>query len=337
MARRADAVCPAAPEAMHPSLDPAGLPGTRSLLTALVLACLLPAVLGATLLFGHEYRAGRANLDRDTVQTARALAQAMDNQLLTAQAIGQVLATSAVLADGDLTTFHRRAREAVAAAGSVAHVVLIDPQLRQVLNTAADYGAPLPGPPDPDSARRVFTGGQAVISDLQFSELFQRPVVGVEVPVVLEGRTAYALRVGLLARQLDGLFKAQGLPPDWVAGVLDSTGTIVARTHAADQFVGHKASAQLLRAMNAFTAGTTEAVTRDGIPVLSSYSCSPVTRWCVAIGIPRQALLGGLARTLATLAAGVALLLALGWLLARRVGNRIARSVEALTGPATAS
>ncbi|WP_051244709.1 hybrid sensor histidine kinase/response regulator [Azohydromonas australica] len=321
---------------MHPRLDPAGLPGTRSLLTSLVLACLLPAVLGATLLFGHEYQAGRANLDRNTVQTARALTQAVDNQLLTAQAIGQVLATSAVLAHGDLAAFHRRAREAVAVGGPVSNVVLIDPQLRQVLNTAVDYGGPLPGPPNPDSARRVFAGGRAVISDLQFSELFQRPVIGVEVPVVLEGRTAYALRVSLLAQQLDGLLKAQGLPPEWVAGVLDGSGTIVARTHAADQFVGHKATAQLLQAMVASAAGTTEAVTREGIPVLSSYSCSPVTKWCVAIGIPRQALLGGLARTLSTLAAGVALLLALGWVLARRVGNRIARSVEALTGPATA-
>ncbi|WP_298236030.1 response regulator [uncultured Azohydromonas sp.] len=321
---------------MHPRLDPPGLPGTRSLLTALVLACLLPAVLGATLLFGHEYRAGRDNLDRDTVQTARALTQAMDNQLLTAQAIGQVLASSAVLAQGDLATFHRRARDAVAAAGSVTNVVLIDPDLRQVLNTAVDYGAPLPGAPNPDTSRRVFADGRGFISGLQLSQLFKRPVVGVEVPVVLEGRTAYALRVSLLAQQLDGLLQAQGLPPDWVAGVLDSSGTIVARTHAADQFVGHKAGPQLLGAMSAATAGTTEATTRDGIPVLSSFSCSPATKWCVVIGIPRQALLGGLARTLSTLAAGVALLLALGWVLARRVGNRIARSVEALTGPAMA-
>ncbi|MDZ5455812.1 response regulator [Azohydromonas lata] len=318
------------------ALAPAGLPGIRLLLTSLILAYLLPCVLGAALLLVHEYRGSRSDLERDTQQTARALVQAVDNQLLRVQSIGQVLATSAVLASGDLAAFHQRAREAVAATGLATNVALITGDMRQVLNTAADYGPALPAPPDPDSTRRVFARGQPVFSDLHTSEVLKHPMVGVEIPVVRGGRMAYALRVGMLAQQLDAVLRTQALPPDWVAGVFDSTGTILARTHAAEQFVGHQAGAQLLQAMNTARAGTVEVITKEGIPVTSSFSCSPVTKWCVAIGIPRQSLLGGLTRTLSMLAAGATLLLVLGAVLARRVGHRISRSVETLTAAAAA-
>ena len=48
----------------------------RSLLNCLVVACLLPGVIGATGLLITEYRQQREELRKSTIQTARALGQA---------------------------------------------------------------------------------------------------------------------------------------------------------------------------------------------------------------------------------------------------------------------
>jgi hypothetical protein len=73
----------------------------QTLLIWLVLASLLPGVIGATLLFIHQYQEGHAQQKEDTIQTAHALTQALDLHLLRAQAAGEALATNEALSDGD--------------------------------------------------------------------------------------------------------------------------------------------------------------------------------------------------------------------------------------------
>ena len=60
----------------------------------LVLACLLPGILGVAILFAREYLNGRAQLERDMIATARAMVQAVDSQLFRTRTVGQVLSTS---------------------------------------------------------------------------------------------------------------------------------------------------------------------------------------------------------------------------------------------------
>jgi CHASE3 domain sensor protein len=78
----------------------------RSLLALLVLSCLLLGVLGAGLLLARQYRQGHQQLEHNTLQTARALAQAVDKQVFKALAIGQAVAASSALGAGELAAFH---------------------------------------------------------------------------------------------------------------------------------------------------------------------------------------------------------------------------------------
>lgn len=310
----------------------------RTFLICLVLACLLPGVIGATILFIYQYQEGRAQLGKNTLQTARALVQTVDSHLLRAQAVAQALSTADSLERHDFARFHQRAREAVAIAGLGNNVVLMDEAGRQLLNTAVDFGQPLPLHLHADAvqARRVFSAGKPTVSDLFISTILKRPLISVEVPVIIDGKVTYALAIRLLPEHFNALLKTQGLPAGWVAAIFDSTGTIVGRTHSPEQFVGHKGSAGLLKVMKSSPEGSIEVTTVEGIPVLSSYSRSSVTQWSVAIGIPRQSLEGALMRTLSLLAAGVAALFGIGLVLAWFMGGRIARSVKALTVPAIA-
>lgn len=57
------------------------LPSVRVLLTWLVLACLVPALLGGAAWMYHEYQDGREKLQRGTLRTARILVQTVDAKL----------------------------------------------------------------------------------------------------------------------------------------------------------------------------------------------------------------------------------------------------------------
>ena len=279
--------------------------GVRSILMLLVLSCLLPGLLGASILLMQQYRQGRQQLEQNTLQTTRALAQAVDNHVLRARAIAQVLAASEALATGDLARFHRQAQEAVTASELATNIILLDEAGKQLLNTAADFGSPLPVRADPKYVRQVFSTGQPVLTDVVVGNLLKRPIVATVVPVRSDRRITYALAVGMLMDRFDLLLQGQRLPPDWIVGILDTAGTFVARTHAPEQFVGRKASADLQRFIAGASEGVQKATTVEGAKVVSVHVRSPTTGWHVAIGIPRSAMTAELYRTLAQLAAGV--------------------------------
>lgn len=302
----------------------------------LVLACLMPGVLGATGFFIYQYRQALVQQEKNTIQTARALVQAVDNHLLRALAVAQTLSAAETLAKRDLAGFHRDARGAIALAGLGTNVVLRDEAGRQVLNTAIEYGKPLQAPPAPKQVREVFATGKPSISPIFIGPVLKKPIMSVDVPVVIDGEIRYALGVGILPEYFNILLKAQRLPSGWIAGVVDPGGTVAGRTHFPEQFVGRKATGQLLQAMMASPEGTVETTTKEGIRTQTFFSRSPVTNWRVAIGIPLRTIQIGLLQTLSLLALGVSISLGASLLLARIMSRKIAHSVSALTAPAIA-
>ncbi len=302
----------------------------------LVLASLLPAVIGAAVLLMYEYGVGRAQQNEDTVQTARALVQAVDAQLLRIEAAAVSLSTSDALMRGDFASFHRQAREVVERTGLGSNLVLRDRAGRQLVNTALPFGQRLNTPPAPEQVRGVFETGKPTISDAFVGPVLKRLVMSVDVPVIIGGEVRYALGMGVSPSYFDALLKAQGLPPEAIAAILDSTGTIVGRTHASERFAGTKAVPALLEAMAHAREGSIEATTKEGTPVLTSFSVSPVTKWRVLIGLPTAGLAAAVSGTLAAFSLGLVIVFGLSLLLARFVSLKIADSVQALTGPAHA-
>lgn len=308
----------------------------RTLLFWLVLACLSPGVIGAALLFIHQYQEGRSQQERGLTQTARALVQAVDTHLLRVQAAGEALATSDSLARGDLVRFHEQAQKLLKASELAVNVVLRDKSEQLVFNALMQFDSPLPEQPSREHVRRVLSTGKPAISALYRVPQFSHPIISVDVPVYIEGKVAYSLGMSVLPERLNTILRAQNLPAGWVAAILDSTGTIVGRNISPEKFLGNKATAPLLRALTQSQEGSIEATSQEGIPVQTIYSRSSATNWSVAIGIPRQSLHQAMMLSLVSLAAGVSALFAIGLILAWLMGGRIARSVRALTVPATA-
>ncbi|MEW6100197.1 MAG: diguanylate cyclase [Pseudomonadota bacterium] len=307
----------------------------RGSLLLLVVACVLPVALGAALVIVEAYRAGRATVLERALASSRSMMGVVDGELRYAASGLQLLATSPSLARADLEAFHTQASHALAfQAGN--NIVLSAPSGQQLLNTLVRFGEPLPMHGNPALLQRVIATGQPQVSDLFIGGFTRRPLVAVEVPVKVDGRVAYGLAMGFFPERFAALVSWLRPDADWVVSVFDRQGTIVARTHAPERFVGQRGAPALDEAMQRSDSGLVETETLEGVNVLAAFSRSPVTGWTVAVGIPKDALLAQLQRWIAGQVAASLLLMAVATVLASRIAARLARSIRSLVEVAEA-
>jgi PAS domain S-box-containing protein len=312
------------------------LPSLRRKLAWVVVACLAPALAGMALLAYHSYQEIRAEIEREALQTARALAQVVDQQLGSAEAASMALATSTHLANDDLAAFDAQAHRALAQLKSANNFVLLDRAGQQLVNTLRPLGEALPPSSNPHRVQRVFNYGSAAISDVYIDPVRGTPTISIDVPVWREGKVIYDLSAGFVPAQLDRILSNQRLPPGWISSVFDSAGSHVARTHDPENFVGREGPPALVQRMGEAAEGIVETSTSDAIPVLAAFSHSAISNWAVAINVPRAILWDQLWRSLRLVIAASGVMLLLGSCLAWAIGGQIAASVRALIAPATA-
>ncbi len=301
----------------------------------MVLGCMLPTLAMAVFLIMQGYLAQRADLEQGAVATARALMQAVDRELAGVQALLAILAAAPELQAGDLAGFHARIAPLLPAV-TFSNLVLADPDGRQLLNTLRPFGSALPGHANPDLVRAASEGGRAVISDLYIGGRAGQPLIGLAAPVMLRGRVAYVLTVGIYPERLVEMLRQQNLPRGWYASLLDVSGTIIARSSGHEPLVGQRASDGFRARIAASREGVTDTISRTGEAVFAGFSRSDRSGWTMVIGIPRAEVISGLQASL-RLGIGVAgglILLSVVW--AGGIGGRIGRAIESLKGPALA-
>jgi hypothetical protein len=297
---------------------------TAARLAFVVGASIVPATLIAVLLIGYDYyHRERDRVARDSMATARALLAAVDTEFTGAKSALLALATSPHLSSADLAAFHAQAQAALQDQ-SFAGIVLIEESGRQLVNTFRRFGEPLPASGNSRELQRVFQTGAPVVTDLFTGALVQQHFVAVGVPVRRDGKIRYSLNAEVDPRKLSSLLRNQRLPPGWIGVVLDSQGTIVARSNA-EHLVGQKGSPELVQRAKEVREDVFESRTLEGIPVLTVFSRSPLSSWTVAIGIPQRQLTAQLWSSMARLfiAGFIALITALG--LAVLLGRRLLR------------
>jgi PAS domain S-box-containing protein len=307
----------------------------RTRLVLLVLSCALPAALMAALLIANEYSRQREHVLGEAIRTARAATYAVDGEIAEIQKVLLTMATSPQLAADDFAGFHAQAVAVVSALG-LSNISLCDVHGHCILNTRRSFGEALPRHANPPLLQRVVQGGRPVVSDLFVGALISGLVVNVSVPVLQRGTLTYVLGSTVIPDRLADVLHGQQLPPQWLAAVLDSTGTIAARTYAANRFVGKPARPALKTMMAQAPEGVIESVNEEGVPVFIAYSRSQVSHWSVAVGVPRHLLTADLRRSLAWLSLATAVLLAGGLGFASFIGSRIAVALRTLSNKALA-
>ena len=294
-------------------------------LAFIVGACIIPATLIAILLIGYDYyHRERERLTRDSMATARALIATVDMELKGAKLALYALASSPHLSSGDFAAFYGQAQAALKEQ-TFTNIVLLDASGRQLVNTARPFGEPLPAQGNPPQLQRIFETGEAVTTDLFTGPVLQKPLIAIGVPARSDGKMRYALNGGIDPQVLSTLLRQQRLPEGWIGAIFDTQGTIVARTHEQERFVGQKGSPSLVQRIREAREDMIESRTLEGIAVLTVFSRSPASGWTVAIGIPQRELTAHLWYSMARLfvVAFIALLTALA--LALLLGRRLMR------------
>jgi signal transduction histidine kinase/ActR/RegA family two-component response regulator len=301
----------------------------------LVIACILPAWLLAAVVTYVSYEQDRSDFRELTLETTRGLMRLVERDLAADMASLQTLATSNWIDLRDFAAFHAQATEVLRYTSGYS-IVLTDPSGQQVMNALRPFGAPLPRFGSPELLQRVLDTRQPVVSDVFTGGVTGKSLVAVAVPVIRDGKGLYVLNVAIDPKHLGTLLQRQGLPPQWVVSIFDGTGTLVARSRAAEKYVGKKAAPEFLRAMQQAHEGMADTRTLDGIQVMATFSRSPAYGWTVAIGVPEAILTANLRQALTLYAAGASLLLLIGLGLAIVIGRSIARPILGLIAPALA-
>ncbi|HJV81195.1 hybrid sensor histidine kinase/response regulator [Noviherbaspirillum sp.] len=300
----------------------------RSRLLLLVLAVLVPSILGAAIGIAYLYHEEQKFHRESMRETARALALVLDKEFARREAILQTLAASPALDRGDIFAFYRQARQ-VATERDVT-ILLSLPDGRQVVNTRLPYGAHLPHMLPMTQELRSRQGPLATI----VTNLYTPPIggaysFGIQIPVVRAGQVPYYIGMGSYARQLQSVFTEQNLPPDWHAGIIDRDGIIVARSKEPEKYVGKPVREDFARKLGA-TEGFHEGATLADLPSVAFFSRAPSSEWVFFVSVPKRVIHRPALDATLLMGAISLLLIAMSAVTALVVGRRTARPIEAL-------
>jgi two-component sensor histidine kinase len=301
----------------------------RNWLLLFSLASFLPLILFLFAFVTAEYRREKQNALAQTQSTSRALMQAVDRELGARLAVANTLATSQHLKQGNLEGFYNQAVEVLSGLPSGSIVSLADESGQQWVNTGRRFGDPLPRRADLTSLRHVFETGRPAFFNLFVGAVAARPVIGVDVPVLRDGKVLYALALGLPFDELTQILQRQQLPDGWLAGILDGNQTIVART-ANREAIGQRAAPLLAEGVMRQSEGSIETPSLEGDQVVSTWTRSPISGWSVAIAQPAAALSQHLYRNLVVVVLTVAAVLGLAIAIAAWFATRVSRAIASL-------
>jgi len=310
-------------------------PTIRQWLALLLAAFIVPTTIAVVAPFLHSYGRERAGIERSSQDISRALMQAIDRELSSAQAALQALATSPSLDVHDLRAFHAQAIEVLhSRPGNV--LVASDPGLRQVINTGQPFGAPLPHHGNPAQIRSVFETGRPMVSDLYLGPTVNRLLSSVDVPVVRAGRVRYVLSMQYFGERLGAILERQQAPPGATVTIYDGKARIVWSSRAVRDEVGRRASSALAAGFALGPEGTVDEPGADEAGLVTVFSHSLLSDWTVAIALQRSVLNASLWRALEWILVGGCALLALGAGLVALIGTRIEAALRGLVHPAVA-
>jgi hypothetical protein len=300
----------------------------RTRLLILILVILVPAFVAAVLAVWYVYQEERVAQETSVKEAVRAFALGVDNQLETKEGILHALANSPALARGDFETFYRHVR-ALAPTDETA-IILIGLDGRQLINTRAPLGAPLPfrRASNIDGLMKEDGADRTLVSDLFVSSIQHRHDFAIQVPVHIDGVIRYYLSMGVNAALMQALLAEQRFPAEWQATILDRRGKVVARSLDADQYRGRTVSNMALSLFAAHREGVFSNKNLAGIPVQAFYSTVPASDWKVLVSIPTADLRRVPLHAATFLATIMALLLVLSSVAGRWFARRAATPIE---------
>lgn len=305
--------------------------GLRSYLLGLLLLALLPALAVGGLTSARllrDYRAARAS---GLLDIARALAIAIDREIDGQLSTLTALAASPELDAGpqQLGGFALHASRAAAALGSP--ITVIDRDLRLVLDTDRPTGGTAPRTAASEAAANAFATLRPVVSPLVTGVVNGALTVAVMVPAARPEGAAMLLATRLQPADLARLLASQALAEGVTAAVVDSRGSVVARSAEQTAWLGRSVPDWVAAALGSGPEGVARG---DGGPrgalLVAHRRLDTAPGWAVTVAAPAAARPAGLFRPALAIALGGLATFGLGLFVIAGLHRRVVGPVEAL-------
>jgi hypothetical protein len=105
---------------------------------------------------------------------------------------------------------------------------VLDPALRQLVNTYVPHGSAPPSTGDPTTAERILASRRPEVSSVFVSLVTGSPVINVDMPIVRRGEVSHILIYGRPAEHVRDLIASEALGANWVSSVFDRDGAMIA-------------------------------------------------------------------------------------------------------------
>jgi PAS domain S-box-containing protein len=244
----------------------------------IVLGC---AIVVPLLLFGvyMGFRTTDAQLNQarsDLIGEAHTLSGEVDREIVSEIESLQALAVSPMLRQGDFAAFQRQA-EASLAFRQGSNIMLVDRNMQQVVNTWVPFGTPLGKAAVPEPLERALVTGKPQIASLLNVPTVQQLVLGIIVPVQVDGENRYVLVRPADQRVLANLVAAHRQRPGLHVAISDAERRLVVPSEQDEAFLGKSLLAARWHCPG--PTGIVEFTDSDGRPSLGAYACSDITGW----------------------------------------------------------
>ncbi|MYM84519.1 PAS domain-containing protein [Duganella sp. FT50W] len=309
------------------------LPSIRSQIALLVLACALPTVIGFGALVSQFYSREHATLKSNTQLAARAVAAAIDRDLVQSEGAAHALASSPSMRARDWAALRLQIGALLSPQFAASQFILSDGDGKPVLN----LGAPLPDTLNPVNNRRrlaaLFGHGRPQMSVIVVEG---SALLAIDVPVFIDSRVDYALTALLKPDRLARILHDEHIGAAQAMTLYDPDGYVVAQAGGPRLLLGQAAEPALRAHLRHAREVLLDMSDSAGTPVYLGLSRAPVSGATVGIATPQDGALRDLLASVAPIALTMLAVLAAGFTLAWAVGGRIARSVHDLVAPAQA-
>lgn len=263
----------------------------------------------------------------------RATMSAVEGEVRDAINTLHALTVTPSLEHDDLHGFYVLSRKVLATQASWNNLLLHDIEGRQLVNASLPWGtALLAKAVAPESIVKAVSTGQPAVDNLTVAPLLQnRLSIPIRVPVMRDGKAVYVLTAALSPEAFQRLLAAQDMPSNWISGLVDNNGRLIARVPIKEP--GSMASADY---MNHVRDGAREGWYRGntlaGEDTYTAFMRSDLTGWTIGYAQP-AALAGGWQHAGWLMSAGAILSLAaaisIGLWLSRRIATPMSQLAEA--------
>jgi two-component sensor histidine kinase len=246
----------------------------------LVLPLFVIAALAVSWFAQAELSANETRLQR----LAQDISASVDRDVVGWLTVLDTLATSELLKAGDLEGFHSRAKAALR--NRDVHVILVDRNHQQLLNTRVPFGAPLPTVSDVDSIETVFRTGRPYVSDVFTGRVSGEPVVNVEIPVFTGERAEQILLITFSPKRIGDIIAKEQLGSGWTVSVSDRKGNVLAQRLDGAQILVPQSIGQTPDN----GSGVIQEAGSDETEWVEGYRWSPTTGWRTSVRVSRSLL-----------------------------------------------